>query len=369
MKFEVDRDSFCAVLARAAGVASKATGMPILRNVLLSAEMDKPVEMAATDLEISLRAHAQAIVHAPGRITVPAREMLAIMRGLWEQRATVELSENMLQIMAGKSKRKIACIPAEGFPAIDPTSAMAFGPCDKAELSRAIAKTFFVIPSESNGFNISGAFIHKSASGDQYRMVSVDGHRLSWCGIGSHALSQIEVGAGIVVPRKGLQEIMKILEAPGDAAIACDGVRLAIKTDEATLIVQLLDPAFPTYEDIIPAEERPFSIGVDAQRLHGTLVSMMPLFVSPTKNVRFHIGQNRLTLQSVANPQGEAEDQIEIDYGDEEISLYFNAKYWIEALKAMDGKARIEWIDGFHGAILLDDGDKDCLNLIMPMVN
>jgi len=369
MKFEVDRDTFCSALARAAGVVSKDTAMPMLRNVLLTAEVDQPVELSATDLEISLRTRTQAIVHEGGRIAAPAREMLAVVRGLWEDRVMIELSgenQSMIKITAGKSKRKLACMAAEDFPMIDSVHEMEFGGCDKAELLRAVSRTLFVIPSESTGFNIPGALLHRHESG-YYRLVGSDGHRLSYCGIPDTGLPGLEVGAGVVVPRKGLQECTKLLEASGDAFVACDGTRIVFKTDGGTLSVRLLDPSFPSYGEIIP-EERPFSFSIDAQRLNNTLASMMPLLPGATRMVGFHITPGTLTLRSATNPEGDAEDQLEIQYDSDEFSIYFNAKYWIEALKAIDGRVRIEWLDKFHGAILLDEGDAHGLNLIMPMV-
>ena len=73
MKFSAERESLLAALQSVIGVVERRQTMPILANLLLSAEQGK-LSITATDLEVELVASAEIKSSADGRLTTPGTE-------------------------------------------------------------------------------------------------------------------------------------------------------------------------------------------------------------------------------------------------------------------------------------------------------
>src|SRR5262245_14837006 len=92
MKFSAERESLLAALQSVIGVVERRQTMPILANLLLSADQGK-LAITATDLEVELVASAAIKSGTDGRITVPGRKLLDICRSLPSD-ATLTLTQD-----------------------------------------------------------------------------------------------------------------------------------------------------------------------------------------------------------------------------------------------------------------------------------
>ena len=119
MKFSAERESLLAALQSVIGVVERRQTMPILANLLLSADQGK-LSITATDLEVELVAAAEIKSGADGRVTVPGRKLLDICRSLPEG-VTLTLTQDgdKLTVKAGSSRFVLATLPAADFPVID----------------------------------------------------------------------------------------------------------------------------------------------------------------------------------------------------------------------------------------------------------
>jgi DNA polymerase-3 subunit beta len=89
----------------ARGVSQRST-VQILSGVLIRAEAGGAVELAATDMELSVRASLQADVAEPGSTVLTGRLLLEIVRALPQQPVTLEQA-------AGSGAVKLTCGPSE----------------------------------------------------------------------------------------------------------------------------------------------------------------------------------------------------------------------------------------------------------------
>ncbi len=104
MKFTIERAALIKALGHVQSVVERRNTIPILSNVLLSAERGG-VSFSATDLDMEIVDFADAQVDTPGQITAPAHTLYEIVRKLPEG-AEVELryagDDPRLQISAGR---------------------------------------------------------------------------------------------------------------------------------------------------------------------------------------------------------------------------------------------------------------------------
>src|SRR5690242_20287884 len=106
MKLTIERAALLKALGHVQSVVERRNTIPILSNVLLSAEREK-VSFAATDLDMEILDDTLAQVDVPGQITAPAHTLYEIVRKLPEG-ADVSLTfagdDPRLQVAAGRSK-------------------------------------------------------------------------------------------------------------------------------------------------------------------------------------------------------------------------------------------------------------------------
>ncbi|HEX9136889.1 MAG TPA: DNA polymerase III subunit beta, partial [Nitrospirota bacterium] len=118
MKLTIKKEEFLKGLQRIQGVVEKKNTMPILSNMLLTAE-GKSLEIVATDLEIGLRGRYAAEVEKPGAVTVSAKKMYEIVRELPAEDVQIKVEEgSWVKIASGRSQFKLVGLPKDEYPAL-----------------------------------------------------------------------------------------------------------------------------------------------------------------------------------------------------------------------------------------------------------
>lgn len=371
MKFQTEQATLVQVLQKVLSITEKKTTMPVLSNVMITASDASSAQLSffATDLELSLRTSIGGIIHVEGSTTVSARKLLEVIREVGHGPITVEEQpNNRLIIEAGRSRFELPTIPALDFPYLKFYENSPLGPCDGYLLEKCLAKTVYGIPQEDDPFSVAGLFLHSTET-NHVRFVASDGHRLVYFQLPASTLSHLEIGNGIIVPRKGVVEIARILEKEKDVAIGIYENCLTVRTPLTILSVQLLEGGFPEYDLIIPSE-RPFRFTVVREVLYQALKRVAVVTDQRFRHVRFVVTEGSLELEA-GNPElGNANDCVDITgYTGEAFSVAFNIRYVLEAIQVMDSpEVTFEWVDEYHGGVFWGSEDPEYFSLVMPMV-
>src|SRR5204862_7596781 len=143
-------------------VVERRNTIPILSNVLLSADADK-VGLSATDLDMEIIDSSSANIEAPGQITAPAHTLYEIVRKLPEG-ADVSLTftgdDPRLTVQAGRSRFNLPVLPACDFPVMSNVSFSGAIEIDTGDLIRLIDKTRFAISTEETRYYLNGLYLH-----------------------------------------------------------------------------------------------------------------------------------------------------------------------------------------------------------------
>ena len=91
MKFKVNRNHFFNGLSSVTNVVGNRATMPILQNVLIEAEGDT-ITLTTTNLDLGICCRIKASVSSPGRITLPVKKLVPIIRALSSSDTIVELT-------------------------------------------------------------------------------------------------------------------------------------------------------------------------------------------------------------------------------------------------------------------------------------
>ncbi len=368
MDWHINRETLLSALTKASGISEKKTTMQILGNVLVEASEDHAITFSATDLDISLRTQVEGEVDTPGRTTVSARKFLELVKELSHETIHCRLGEDQrLTVSGGHTRYRLATMRPEDFPhftVVDPDKTFSV---DTKVLAAALSRTLYTVPLDEDPLSIPGLYWQLIDS-NTLRFVGSDGHRLAYDQISFPAEELLSGQPGITVPRKGIQEMLKILEKADEATLGLHESRVFLRTGDTYLSIQLLEDEFPQYDMIIP-EDRSGFFEADREIFHAALKRMAVVADQTWIFVRFIVHPNLLVLEA-GNPELiTAQDEIPVNSSGEEFTVAFNVRYVLDAVQSLRSSSiRFEWLDSLKGCLFLEPDNPDCLALVMPMM-
>jgi len=363
MKLSAARDVLLKPLQAVIGVVERRQTMPILSNVLLVAR-DGRLAVTATDLEVELVAEAEVDVESGGEITVSGRKLLDICRALPDGvDVSLSVAGEKLTVRAGRSRFALATLPAAEFPTVDDIKAGQTIRLGQDVLGKLIAKTHFSMAQQDVRYYLNGMLLE--TGGKHVRAVATDGHRLALC--------QVTVGGGkleeqqVIVPRKGVLELQRLMGGEGSVDVELGANHVRIQLEGIRFTSKLIDGRFPEYDRVIPKES---SNQMTASRdvLRGALQRTAILSNEKYRGIRLVIRENAMVLQAHNPEQEEAEEELEVQYGGEDIEIGFNVNYLQDAIGAIDGdEVTLSVVDSNSSCLIREPGNDDCKYVVMPM--
>jgi len=368
MEFTIARDELLQGLYLTQGIVERRTTIPILANVLIESVGDGVV-IAATDQEIGVRRHCAARVKKKGSLTTGARKLYEIARELPEGDISIRaLENNWIEVSAGRSRFKMVGLDPKDFPAMPAAPKEAekqAASIPSASLREMIERTLFAVSTDDTRVNLSGVFIERPEK-NQLRLVATDGHRLAMI---TRQMEGIGAAAGVLLPRKGVQEIVKMIESGDDPVVlGVHGGLVYANRGPVELSMRLLEGEFPDYKQVVPSEStRRATLGTSEFLAALRRVSLVSS--ERTCGVRLQIDSSRMEVSSINPDVGEASEEIEVEYDAAALTLGFNARYIMDVLQVLASDSRVEigLNDEVSPAVLRSDSEADYICVVMPM--
>ncbi|MDH4227101.1 MAG: DNA polymerase III subunit beta [Deltaproteobacteria bacterium] len=364
MEFTIAKEDFIKILQRVQGIVEKRNTMPILANVLLEVKNNQ-MNALATDLEIFIKDCCKVKAKKDGAITINARKLYDIIKELPGENIDISAKEGeKLTIKCQKSKYNIMGLPAKEFPAFPAIEETKLKKTEKDVFKDMIEKTVFAVSTDETRYNINGFYIEKN--GDTIKMVTTDGHRLALIDKKSENIGNIENPA--ILPKKGVGEFRKLLDENEGEFTFHVGKKSATAKNNTTIInVRLIEGEFPDYKQVIP-KDNDKKIKINKNTFLEALKRVSLVSSEKIKGVKFVFSSNKLILNSSSQEFGDATEELEAEYGAQDIEIAFNAKYFVDALGAINEElVEITLKDALSPATLCGAENKDYLCIIMPM--
>jgi DNA polymerase-3 subunit beta len=363
MKLSTARDVLLKPLQAVIGVVERRQTMPILSNVLLVAKNGE-LAVTATDLEVELVARAEVNIETEGEITVSGRKLLDICRALPEgAEISLGLTGEKVVVRSGRSKFSLVTLPAAEFPTVEDIKAGQTIEVDQPTLSRLIEKTHFSMAQQDVRYYLNGMLLE--TGGNHLRAVATDGHRLALCEaeLEGAALTEQQV----IVPRKGVLELQRLMSGEGSVNLELGPNHVRIELDGIRFTSKLIDGRFPEYERVIPTESSN-ELTADRAAFKGALQRTAILSNEKYRGIRLVIRDSGVVMQAHNPEQEEAEEELEVEYGGEDIEIGFNVNYLLDALGAVNGDSvTLSVMDSNSSCLIRQPGKEDCKFVVMPM--
>lgn len=354
------------------GVAQRKNTMPILANVFLEAQMNT-LRLSATDLDIGLQIIRTCEVIQPGAITVSAKSLLDIVKLLPGPHVTlVTLPNQHLLVKSGKTQARLLALPPEEFPRLPDVTGITCYKVSSKNFLEAIQKTIYSSSLDENRYNLTGVYLEPgNTPQDPFTFVSTDGHRLS------RYTLMLEEGTfslltPVILPRKGLIELIKILEAHSthenhQFELGFSHHQAVLKTEDVLLTMRLIDGKFPDYKQVIPKISDKI-IRATKSDFAASLRRVSVLTNDRNQSVRLTLKPGELTVSCVNPEAGEVSDDVPSDYTGPDMEIAFSAGYLIEALSSLsDTNIMMRFTDPYSPAILTGIHEEHHLCVVMPI--
>jgi DNA polymerase III subunit beta len=364
MKFQIGRNELLGALTGVIGVVERRQTLPILSNVLMEVSDDR-LHITATDLEIEMKASAQVQNLAPGRLTLPARKLYDITRGLPEgAELSIDTTGDKAVVRSGRSRYSLACLSADEFASLEMQGDARPLTLSSSALRRLIEKTQFAMAQQDVRYYLNGTLLELRPAG--LRTVATDGHRLA---LAELAVS-LEVGEtmSVIVPRKAILELMRLLTGQDvQVQLYLGSGQLKVDVGDLQLTTKLIDGRFPDYERVIPTngDKR---VTADRDLVRQALARTAILSNEKFKGVRLSLDKGRMLLQTHNPEHEEAEEELEVDYDGEALEIGFNVNYLMDALGALGSSAfTLDLRNSESSGLIHAADDSSARYVVMPM--
>ncbi len=374
MELVAPKKNLLRLLQRCQGVADKKSTMPVLANVLLSGH-GSTLQVAATDLYISVNGSIEAEITREGSVAVPARDAFDRVRHMPDGPIQLSVANNAATtIKAVGSARRYTLhgLPGSDFPNL-PAMADDAARIDLSVkiLLTLIERTVFSISHDETRAHLNSALFE--CDGSVVRMVTTDGHRLSKM---EATVEGLDAKTTMLVPHKAVTELKKLLDEVPESdrerskvTIAQTGPNAFFSLGGIQFSVKLIDAQFPPYEAVIPAmtdravktPRAPFREALNAVSLAAS---------DRTGGVKLGISENTLRISSESPESGNGFDEVPIDYSGPDISVGFNAKYLLDVLDAIkDDEVTLGLSGELDPAVVrpVTDANEEYIAVVMPM--
>ena len=364
MRFSLQREVLLKPLAQVVNVVERRQTLPVLANLLVKVR-DGQLSLTGTDLEVEMVSRTVVDDAQDGETTIPARKLFEIVRALPDgSKVTISQSGDKVAVQAGRSRFSLASLPANDFPSIDEVEATERVAVPEAALKELIERTAFAMAQQDVRYYLNGLLFDLRDSA--LRCVATDGHRLALCE------ANLDGGAGskrqIIVPRKGVQELQRLLEG-GDRTLELELGRshIRVKRDDVTFTSKLIDGKFPDYEAVIPiGADR--EVRIDREVLRAALQRASILSNEKYRGVRVEVSPGQLKISAHNPEQEEAQEEVEADTHVDALAIGFNVNYLLDALGALrDEFVVLQLRDANSSALVRGADNQHARHVVMPL--
>lgn len=343
-------------------VPSKTT-MSILECILIEAE-GSTIKMTANDMELGIETTIEGNVIEKGMIALDAKIFLEIVRKLPDNDVTIDTdSSYKTTITCEKAKFNIIGKSGEDFsylPEIERRDSILIS---QFTLKEVVRQTIFSISDNDNNKLMTGEFFE--IKGDNLRVASLDGHRIS---IRNIKMKNSYPDKKVVVPGKTLSEISKILggDTDKDVSIFFTDNHILFEFDQTVVVSRLIEGEYfniqqmlsSDYETKVRVNKKEFLNCIDRATLLVKEGDKKPIIITITDEGM------ELKINSTV---GSMNEEIDITKSGKDLMIGFNPKFMIDALKVIDDEEIDMYMVNPKAPCFIRDAQENYIYLILPV--
>lgn len=360
MKCIISKQALLDGLQVVQNVVTTRTTLPILSNALLKVDNGKLI-VAATDLDVGVRAVVDATVEKPGATTLPARRLFSIVRELPAAEVTIEVdAKHNALVRSGSSYFRILGLPEEEYPAFPKTDGAKVFKLTQGVFREMLKKTSYAMSQDESRYVLNGVLL--SFKENKLTVVATDGRRLA---LVEQELDFPSNESEVILPTKAVNELQRVLGGDEPLTVYLSENQIVFDLGKIVLLSKLIDGKYPNYRQVIPAEAKE-RIVLDREILLGAVHRVSLLASDKSTSVKFGFSKNNLEISVNTPDVGEAKESISVNYKGKDFTIAFNPYFLLDPLKNLDAdEIYFDFIDELSPGVI--KYQKPFLYVIMPM--
>ena len=362
MKLTCTRDE----LLRHLGVVSRAVSarmtVQILSGVRLVAAEGR-LELAATDMELSLRSSFEVEVGDEGTAVVPGKTFFDIVRLLPDADVSLEHrpQEGTVVLTCGTATYKLHTYNPDDFPHLPDIDKVQLLPVDRAAMLETAARVGRAASRDESRPVLTGILVRFEPG--KLVMAATDSYRLS--------VKETDVDGETpdfeaIVPAKALAELGRIAQAGDELVLGVhENNQVVFGSDGVWLTTRRIDGQFPNYKQLLP-ETFEHELSLPREELL-EVVRRTAVMAQRNSPLRLRFAEGELTISARTQDVGEAIESLPVAFSGEPLEIGFNPEFLREGIESVaEDELRLRLISPLRPG-LIQSAEGDFSYLIMPI--
>src|SRR5580765_1376478 len=361
LRITVSKDELVSALGVVSRAVSTRTSVQILSGILVEAQGTE-LRLAATDMELSLRATAAAQVDGDGAIVLPGKTLTDIAKLLPGDEVTIEHkpAESVVHITAGSAEYTLHTYNPEDFPRLPELDAVPTFAVDRESLLETIHRVARAASRDESRPVLTGILV--SFTDGKLVMAATDSYRLA---VKETELTGSAPELEAIVPGRALQELARVAGSGDTVEVGVHENQVLFSLDGVWLTTRRIDGQFPNYRQLLP-EQFEHELTIPRQEVL-EVVRRASVMIQRATPLQLRFAEGELTVIARTHEVGESKESMPVGFSGETLEIGFNADFLRDGLESMDGDdVRFKLISPLRPAVLQGEND-DFTYLVMPI--
>lgn len=339
------------------------TTMSILECIMIDATKDI-ITLTANDMDLGIETVIEGNILEKGSIALDANTIRNIVRNLPDSDITIETDSSFKTLITcekityniiGKSGEDFSYLPS-----VEKEDSIIMS---QFTLKEVVRQTIFSISDSDNNKLMTGELFE--INGDELKVVSLDGHRIS---IRKILLKDNYGTKKVIIPGKTLNEVSKILpgEADSDVVIYFTPKHIIFEFDNTTVISRLIEGEYFKIDQMLSSDYET-KLKINKKELLDCINRASNLVKEGDKRpVIINIMDDRMELK-INSTQSSMNEDIDIQKEGKDIMIGFNPKFLMDALRVIDDEEVDLYMVNPKAPCFIKDKNENYIYLILPV--
>ncbi len=354
-----ERDELVAALAIVSRAVSSRGSVQVLAGILVQAQ-DGTVQLAATDMELSLRTSFPAKVEGEGSLVIPGKLLVDLVRLLPDPEVSIEYraEDGAVHLKSGSYTSRVNVFAAEDFPRL-PAIAVPFQAIAAPALLETIDRVSRAASRDESRPVLTGVLVR--FEGRKLIMAATDSYRLS---VKETEFETDGPELEAIIPARALQELVRLAAGTETVSLGVNENHVIFGTGSAWLTTRRIDGQFPNVKQLLPETFEAELTLPRAELLD--VVRRAGVMAQRNAPLRLRFAEGELTISAQSQDVGETSESIPVAYTGDPLEIGFNAEFLKEGLESVTtDSVNLRLINPLRPG-LLTEGDSFWY-LIMPI--
>ncbi|HEY2353488.1 MAG TPA: DNA polymerase III subunit beta [Gaiellaceae bacterium] len=361
LRITCSKDELVQGLTTVSRALSTRTAIQILSGILLEAN-GSGLRLAATDMELSVRATVAAQVQGEGSLVLPGRTLVDIARLLPADEVMLEhrAAESVVHLSSGSASYTLQTFNAEDFPRLPEVGEAPTFTVDRAPLLLTINRVARAASKDEARPVLTGVLVQ--FAGDKIVMAATDSYRLA---VKETTLDSPAADLEAIIPSRALQELARIAGDVDEIGIGVQENQVIFTAGDVWLASRRIDGQFPNIRQLLP-ETFEYELTIPRGELLD-VVRRAAVMIQRATPLHLRFAEGELTVVARTQEVGESRESLPVPFTGDTLEIGFNAEFLKDGIEAIEGDdVKFKLISPLRPAVL-EGEDGDFTYLVMPI--